>query len=138
MDQIVLESEPKILMPGAGAQTLSSGSEPCFHLFVGIKFLAVNELSFTDTEEDLSLLHSGFFFQLMEFSFKKDEKLLKISRSIPNNEKYSCPEIQTDVIEARASLVGKSIFPKLHSSDTGLFTLSCDATRDTPGVEHSC
>jgi len=45
------------------------------------------------TEEDLSLLHSGFFLQLIEFSFKKDEKLLKISRSIPNNEKYTCPEI---------------------------------------------
>jgi len=29
----------------------------------------------------------------MEISFKKDEKLLKISRSIPNNEKYTCPEI---------------------------------------------
>jgi len=26
-----------------------------------IKFLAVNELSFMGTEEDLSLLHSGFF-----------------------------------------------------------------------------
>jgi len=58
-----------------------------------IKFLAVNELSFMGTEEDLSLLHSGFFLQLIEFSFKKDEKLLKISRSIPNNEKYTCPEI---------------------------------------------
>jgi len=45
------------------------------------------------TEEDLSLLHSGFFLQLMEFSFKKDEKLLKISLSIPNYEKYTCPEI---------------------------------------------
>jgi len=58
-----------------------------------IKFLAVNELSFMGTEEDLSLLHSGFFLQLIEFSVKKDEKLLKISRSIPNNEKYTCPEI---------------------------------------------
>jgi len=45
------------------------------------------------TEEDLSLLHSGFFLQLMEFSFKKDEKLLKISLSIPNYEKYTCLEI---------------------------------------------
>jgi len=55
-----------------------------------IKFLAVNELSFMGTE-GLSLMHSGFLLQLMEFSFK-DEKLLKISRSIPNNEKYTCPE----------------------------------------------
>ena len=44
-------------------------------------------------EEDLSLLHSGFFSQLMEFSFKKDEKPFKNSRSIPNNEKYTCSEI---------------------------------------------
>jgi len=29
----------------------------------------------------------------MEFSFKKDEKLLKIFCSIPRNEKYTCPEI---------------------------------------------
>jgi len=57
------------------------------------KFLAINELSFMGTEEDLSLLHSGFFLQLMEFSFKKDEKLLKISLSIPNYEKYTCLEI---------------------------------------------
>jgi len=41
----------------------------------GIKFLAVNESSFIGTEEDLSLLQSGCFLQLMEFSFKKDEKL---------------------------------------------------------------
>ena len=58
-----------------------------------MKFLAVNELSFMGTEADLSLLHSGFFLQLMEFSFTKDEKLLKISRSITNNEKYTSPEI---------------------------------------------
>jgi len=39
------------------------------------------------TKEDLSLLYPDFFLQLMETSFKKDEKLLKISLSIPNNEK---------------------------------------------------
>jgi len=79
-------------MPGAGARNLSSGAllSP---IVDDIKFLAVNELSFMGTEEDLSLLHSGFFLQLIEFSFKKDEKLLKISRSIPKNEKYTCPEI---------------------------------------------
>jgi len=44
-------------------------------------------------ENELSLLHLGFFLQLMEFSFKKAEKVLKISRSIPNNEKYICAEI---------------------------------------------
>jgi len=45
------------------------------------------------TEEELNLLHSGFVLQFMEFSFKKDEKLFKNSRSIPNNEKYTCSEI---------------------------------------------
>ena len=55
--------------------------------------------------EDLSLLYSGFFLQLIKFSFKKDQKHVKISRSIPNNEKCTCPEIQNDAIEARASLV---------------------------------
>jgi len=59
----------------------------------GIKFPAVNKSSFMGAEEDLSLLHSGFFSQLMEFSFKKDEKPFKNSRSIPNNEKYTCSEI---------------------------------------------
>jgi len=44
-----------------------------------------------DTEEDINLLHSVL--QLMEFSFKKDEKLLKTSCSFPNNEKYTCPKI---------------------------------------------
>jgi len=44
------------------------------------------------TEKERSLLHSGFFLQMMEISFKKDEKLLKISRSIPND-KYNCPGI---------------------------------------------
>ena len=44
-------------------------------------------------EEDLSLLYSGFFLLLMKFYLKKDEKLLKSSRSVPNNEKYTCPEI---------------------------------------------
>jgi len=45
----------------------------------------------------------------MKFSFRKDEKFSKNSRSIPNNEKYTCPEIQDDVIGAIASLVRKSI-----------------------------
>ena len=45
-----------------------------------IKFLAVNELSFMGREEELGLLHSGFFLQLMEFSFKKDEKLFNFSQ----------------------------------------------------------
>jgi len=58
-----------------------------------IKLLSVMELSFMGTEEDLSLLYSGFFLLLMKFYFKKDEKLLKSSRSVPNNEKYTCPEI---------------------------------------------
>jgi len=71
----------------------------------------------------------------MEFSFKKDEKILQISHSTPNNAKYSSPEIQNDVIEAIASVVRKSILAKLHSSDTGLFTLKCDETRDKSGVE---
>jgi len=51
-----------------------------------IKFNAINEVSFVGTEEDLSL-HPGFFLQLMKICFKKDVKLLKFSRSIPNNEK---------------------------------------------------
>ena len=54
-----------------------------------IKFLAVNELLFRGKEENLGSLHSGLFLQLMEFSFK-DKKLLQISRSIPNNAKYTC------------------------------------------------
>ena len=61
-------------------------------IFDDIKFLAVNELSFMGAKEDLTLLHSGFL-QLMEFSFKKNGKLLKISHSIPNNAKYTCPEM---------------------------------------------
>jgi len=102
MDQIVLQPEPKILEVGAGAPILDAWSwspktefRPTALLSPivdDIKFLTVNELSFMGTE-DLSLLHSGFFLQLIEFSVKKDEKLLKISRSIPNNEKYTCPEI---------------------------------------------
>jgi len=42
-----------------------------------IKFLAVNELSFRATEEDLGSLHSGLLLQLMELSSKKDENCCK-------------------------------------------------------------
>jgi len=104
MDPIVLELEPKTLRLEPVPKILDTWSWnriPKFEFRLtallsiivdDINFLAVNELSFMGTE-DLSLLNSGFFLQLMEFSFKEDEKLLKISRSIPNNEKYTCPEI---------------------------------------------
>ena len=81
MDQIVLQPEPKILEVGVGAPILDDWSRsPKFEfrptallspIVDDIKFLAVNELSFMGAEEDLSLLHSGFFLQLIEFSFKK-------------------------------------------------------------------
>jgi len=105
MDQIVLQPEPKLLEVGAGAKNfrcLELEPEPEIWVLVHSpgftycwwhKLFAVNELSFMGAENELSLLHLGFFLQLMEFSFKKAEKVLKISRSIPNNEKYICAEI---------------------------------------------
>ena len=96
MDQIVLQPEPKILEVGAGAPILDAWSwSPKIEfrptallspIVDDIKFNAINEVSFVGTEEDLSL-HPGFFLQLMKICFKKDVKLLKFSRSIPNNEK---------------------------------------------------
>jgi len=88
MNQIVLEPEPKTFRGWSWSPKFEFRLTALLSPGVGdIKLLGVHEFSFMGTEEDISLLHSGFFLQLMEFSFKKDEKFVKISRSIPNNEK---------------------------------------------------
>jgi len=111
-----------------------------------VQFLAVNELGFRgDTatpncglEEDTCevLNVNGMFGHLFEFAMKKDPHLRVVANAVPNNAKYTSPDIQNEVIQILASMVKEKIVTDCLESDVGLFCLKCDETRDRCNVEN--
>ncbi|KAJ8043543.1 Zinc finger MYM-type protein 1 [Holothuria leucospilota] len=100
-----------------------------------IKFLAVNELPFRGDKEEVGTLNSGMFLKLVEYSFGMDKKFKEISDTLPQNAKYTSPSFQNEMISILASQVHENIVQKIKSTDTGLFTIKCDETRDKCGTE---
>ena len=111
-----------------------------------VQFLAVNELGFRgdtatpncDLEEDTCdvLNVNGMFGHLFEFAMKKDPHLRVVANAMPNNAKYTSPDIQNEVIQILASMVKEKIVTDCLESDVGLFCLKCDETRDRCNVEN--
>lgn len=104
-------------------------------VFEIIKFLATNELPFRGKEEVIGDLHSGLFMKMMEYTMNIDAKFAKICKSIPENAKYTSPHFQNDVIGMMAQLLKEKSVQEIKETDTGLFTIKCDETRDAAGVE---
>lgn len=95
-------------------------------LFEVIKFLTINELPFRGSDEEIGELHSGLFLKLVEYKMGIDEKLAEISKSIPENAKYTQPQFQNEAIGMMAELVKEEILQEIQASNTGLFTIKCD------------
>ena len=104
-------------------------------VFEVIKFLATNELPFRGSEEETGRLHSGLFLKMMDYTMNIDKRFAEISKSIPDNAKYTSPQFQNEVIETMAQLVKDKSVQQIKMSDTGLFTIKWDETRDSAGIE---
>lgn len=63
-----------------------------------IIFLAANELALRGNWELASHKETGLFNSLFEFSLQKDERLRECVQSIPQNAKYTSPEIQNQLV----------------------------------------
>lgn len=112
-------------------------------IFDIIQFLVVNEMSFRgDKESEAEIsdpsdrLSQGKFLNLFAYTAKKDEKLRSILPTIPENAKYTSPEIQNEIIETMADMVLQQIVGDIKASDAGCFTIKCDGTRDKNNVEN--
>jgi len=112
-------------------------------IFDIIQFLVMNEMSFRgDKESEAEIsdptdrMSQGKFLNLFAYTAKKDEKLRSILPSIPENAKYTSPDIQNDIIAIMADMVLKQIVADIKASDAGCFTIKCDGTRDKNNVEN--
>ena len=104
-------------------------------VFEIIKFITTNELPFRGSLEEVGGLHSELFLKMVEFTMNIDEKFADISRTVPEHTKYSSPVFQNNIIGFMADLVREKSVHQIKTTDTGLFTIKCDGTRDSAGIE---
>lgn len=109
-----------------------------------VVFLALNELGFRGDNENVDKVPEdhcndnigGLFLRLFEFAMKKDDKLRQIAQTMPQNAKYTSPEIQNEVIDCLRDMVQQKIVEEFNSSDINMFCLKCDETRDSCNIEN--
>ena len=111
-------------------------------IFDVVQFLVMNEMPFRGDKESAAefidptdCLSQGKFLNLFAYTVKKDDKLRAILPSIPENAKYTSPEIQNEIIETMSDMVLKQIVADVKASDAGCFTIKCDGTRDKNNIE---
>ena len=104
-----------------------------------VKFLAVNELllrgSLESTHDDQDV-SAGLFLKRVEYTLAKDPKLYEITKSIPQNAKYTSKNIQNEIIDTLANLVLHEIKNKYDNADHAGFSIKSDGTRDRCNVEN--
>jgi hypothetical protein len=112
-------------------------------VFDVVQFLVMNEMPFRgDRETEAERVNpsdsfsSGKFLNLFAYTIKKDEKLRAIIPTLPENAKYTSPEIQNEVIEMMAEMALQQIVSEIKSSDADCYTIKCDGTRDKNNVEN--
>jgi len=76
---------------------------------------------------------SELFLSLLNFSIKKDRRLIEIVKTVPRNATYTSHEIQNELIDVLGSIVKEAIVQEVGDS---WFTLKADGTRDSTGVEN--
>ncbi len=100
-----------------------------------MNFLVVYELPLCgsllrahDDEQDLS---GGLFLKLLEYDLVKDPRLNEITKSIPQNSKYTSRNIQNEVIDTFANLLTEI---KKKYNNAG-FSIKFDGSRDRCNME---
>ena len=74
-----------------------------------IQFLALNELSLCRDCDKTEGKEMGHFVNLFEYTLMKDTKLAEIQKCMPQNAKYTSPNIQNDMINEMASMVTENV-----------------------------
>lgn len=98
-----------------------------------VTFLASNELAFRGNWDMDALRENGLFLSMFEYTMRKDDKLRKSTSIIPQNAKYTSPEIQNELIASAVACTQRSIVDLINSSKC--FALYVDGTKDRNGVE---
>lgn len=77
-----------------------------------IKFLASVNLHFVD----------DMFLRRLEFTLKKDSFLAECASIIPQNAKYTFPEISNEIIEVMAKFVRESVVSDIKNAEVSIKT----------------
>ena len=107
-------------------------------VFNVVKFLSSNGLPFRGHDENTDFISgdvSGGIY-LNTFShllFQINPELEKISKKLPNNAKYSSPDIQSEVIDVIAKLTQRKISAEVKAAE--IFTIMADGSTDKNGKE---
>ena len=101
-----------------------------------IQFLALNELSLCGDFDEIEGKEMGHSVNLFEYTLMKDGKLAEIQKHIPQNAKYTSPNIQNDTITEMASMVTENVSNEVQCCDLKMFTLLADGTKDKSGFEN--
>lgn len=101
-----------------------------------VQFLVVNELALRGSYVIEEQSERGLFQKMFEYTIKKDPTLRAAISHIPQNAKYTSPEIQNEIIEIMAETVRENIVNEIQSSDVPWFTLLEDGTRDKNNREN--
>lgn len=98
-----------------------------------ISFLAKNELAFRGTWDTETQHEEGLFNSFFEFMISKDDKLKSCAEMMPQNAKYTSPDVQNEIIATIASMMRDEISSEINSSN--YFTILVDGTKDKNGNE---
>lgn len=93
----------------------------------------MNELPLRGDSELFGGVGAGLFQNLFMYTLKKDARLKAICQSIPQNGKYTSPDIQNEIITGLADMVVSVIVKEVLSSPT--FSVLADETKDKQGIE---
>ena len=103
-----------------------------------VEFLVANQLplrgdnaGFASVLEDSGSM--GLFSSLFEYSMRKDPELTRITKTIPQNARYTSPQIQNEIIEMMSKLVTEEIVRQVGDS---WYSIKVDGTRDPIGQEN--
>lgn len=98
-----------------------------------ILFLAKNELPFRGNWEKSNNDETGLFRNLFKYTLQKDEQLRKCQEAMPQNAKYTSPDIQNKMISILSNYLRQEIVAEMNKSP--YLTLMADGASDRQGDE---
>lgn len=96
-------------------------------------FLAKNELALRGNWNTETKHEEGLFNSFFELLISKDDKLKSCADIMPENAKYTSPEVQNEILSIIASAMREEISSHIITSD--YFTILVDGTKDKNGNE---
>lgn len=103
-----------------------------------LEFLVVNQLPLRGDNAGFAIVlddnsSMGLFLSLFEYTMRKDPELTRITKTIPQNTRYTSPQIQNEIIEMMSKLVTEEIMRQVGDS---CYSIKVDGIRDPLGQEN--